>query len=110
MPRFSPRGTQFREREKDTDCAPWSQSWAQGNNIVGTNNAQSPRGCWLKGRRLLRESPWKSMILVRSGEHRWQSAVRNSPFPVRGRAPRRQPARKGRSSGSLIECHRVRQP
>ena len=89
---------------------PRSQSWAHRNNIVGTNNKQSPRGCWLKGRRLLRESPLKSMILVRSGEHRRQSAVRNSPFPVRGRAPRRRPARKGRSSGSLIACHRVRRP
>ena len=56
-----------------------------GNNIVGINNKQSSRGCWLEGRRLLRESPRKSMILVRSGEHKWQSSARNSRFPVRGR-------------------------
>lgn len=41
------------------------------------------------------------MTLARSGGHRWQSAVGNSPFLGEGRAPRRPPVRRGTLSVSL---------
>lgn len=105
-----PRRTQFRGRETDTDCGPRSQWWAHGNNIACINNEQSPRGCLLRGRKWLKESPSKSMTLARSGEHRWQSAVGSSPFRGEGRGPRRPPVRKGRSFDSLVKCRQVTQP
>ena len=56
MSQFSPEEPSS-VKEKDKDGAPRPQSLVHGNNIVCINNKQSSRGCWLEGRRLLRESP-----------------------------------------------------